>query len=301
MARRVAITGSTGLIGEALVKRLRGDGWDVVRVRRKREQVQGDDLFLSPSTGEVDAAGFEGLDAVVHLAGEPIGDSRWTDEVKQRILDSRVDGTRLLAETLAKLDAPPSVLVSGSAIGFYGDRGDEVLTEDATSGDGFLADVVVAWEAATAAADNAGIRVVHARTGIVLTPDGGALAKMLLPFKLGVGGRIGSGQQWYPWISLTDEVEALAHLLTDDTLHGPVNLTAPTPVTNAAFTKALGDVLNRPTVFPIPVLAMRVLYGEMGVNLTATSTRVVPEKLMASSFGFQHTDVRDAIAHELDA
>ena len=300
MAKQVAVTGSTGLIGEELVRALQSDGWEVRRVRRRREQVSGDDLLLSPTTGEVDAEGFEGLDAVVHLAGEPIGDSRWTDEVKQRILDSRVDGTRLLAETLAKLEHPPAVLVSASAIGFYGDRGDEVLTEDASSGEGFLADVTVAWETAAAAAEHAGIRVVYPRTGIVLTPDGGALAKMLLPFKMGVGGRIGSGQQWYPWISLTDEVRALVHLLEDDTLSGPVNLTAPTPVTNAAFTKALGDVLNRPTVFPIPVLAMKLLYGEMGVNLTASSARVVPEKLEASDFTFEHTAVRDALAHELE-
>ncbi len=300
MSRRVAVSGSTGLIGSALVDALRGDGVTVHPLVRSREKLRDGDLLFSPDSGEIDAAGLEGVDAVVHLAGEPIASSRWSEAQKRRIMDSRVDGTGLLARTLARLSSPPEVMVSASAIGFYGDRDDELLTEASSAGEGFLVDVVEAWEAAAAPAVAAGIRVVHPRTGIVLTPDGGALEKMLIPFKLGVGGRIGSGQQWMSWISLTDEIRALRFLLDDTSLRGPVNLTAPTPVTNIEFTKALGDVLNRPTVFPVPGFALKLLLGEMGEALTLDSARIVPTALTDAGFAFTHTDVTAALRAEID-
>ncbi len=288
--RRIAITGSTGMIGEALVSHLRGEGHTVHRVVRSKPTGDGD-IYWRPSAGEIDADGFRGVDAVVHLAGAPISESRWTDEMKQKIRDSRVIGTTLLAETLAKLDDGPKVLVSGSAIGVYGDRGDEVLTEDSAVGprSDFLADVVIAWESSTQAAETAGLRVCHARTGIVLSGEGGALGKMLPPFKAGIGGKIGPGTQYMSWISLPDEVRALAFLTHAD-LSGPVNIVGPQPVTNAEFTKALGKVLGRPTIFPIPGFGPKILYGEMGGKLTLDSQRVLPTKLQAAGFQFLHGD-----------
>lgn len=293
-SKRIAITGSTGLIGNALVDSLRGDGHTVHRVVRDRSRATDGDIYWSVERGEIDAAGFEGVDAVVHLAGEPIGSDRWTDEVKERIHSSRVDGTRLLSEALASLEDKPSVLLSGSAVGYYGSRGDEILTETAAPGDDFLAKVVIDWESAAEAARESGIRVAHPRTGVVIASGGPLIEKVELPFKLGVGGRIGDGKQWIPWIALEDEVRALRFLIDED-IAGPVNLTAPHPVQNLELTAAIGEVLNRPTVLPTPTFGIRALYGEMGVVLATASQRAVPRVLENAGFTFRFTGIREAL------
>lgn len=292
--RRIAVTGSSGLIGGTLVEHLRAAGHRVQRVVRRRGAATGDDVYWSVQDHEIDAGALEGVDAVVHLAGHPIGAERWTSRVKAAIRDSRVVGTALLAEALASLDVPPSVLVSGSAVGFYGDRGEEVLTEASPPGDDFLAEVCVGWEQAADPARAAGIRVVHARTGVVIAPEGPLIEKVELPFKLGIGGRIGGGRQWVPWIALEDHIQALMFLL-DGGLAGPVNLTAPEPVRNVELTQAIGDVLHRPTVIPTPILGIRLLYGEMGVSLATVSQRVIPSRLLEAGFEFRVTDLRDAL------
>jgi uncharacterized protein (TIGR01777 family) len=292
--KRVAITGSSGLIGGALGASLRGDGHRVVRVVR-RPPAGPDELRWDPDRGTIDRARLEGVDAVVHLAGAGIGDHRWTDEYKRTILESRTRSTALLAATLAGLDRPPSVLVSGSAIGVYGDRGDEVLTEQSPPGTSFLADVVRRWEAEAAPAVEAGIRTPLIRTGIVLDPDGGALPKLLPLFKLGLGGRMGSGRQWWSWISLPDEVAAIRFLIDGD-LEGPVNLTAPAPVTNAEFTRVLARVLHRPSLLPVPAFGPKLLRGpELAQELLFASQRVVPEVLGKASFPFAHPDLETAL------
>ena len=288
-AQRIAVTGATGLIGGALAASLRADGHTVQAVTRRDSAAGDGDIVWDPDAGTIDAAALEGVDAVVHLAGEPIGDRRWSDEVKRRIHDSRERGTRLLAGTLAELDAPPAVLVSGSAVGYYGDRGDEVLTEEAAPGEDFMAQVCVTWEQATDAAERAGIRVVHARSGVVLAQGGPLVDKIELPFRLGVGGRVGSGRQYVPWIALADHVRALRYLVDHPSLAGPVNLTGPDPATNAELTKAIGDVLRRPTLLPIPVAAIRLLYGEMGETLATVSQRAIPRRLQEAGFAFEHT------------
>ncbi|HZQ78557.1 MAG TPA: TIGR01777 family oxidoreductase [Acidimicrobiia bacterium] len=290
----VVVTGSSGLIGTALGPALEQAGHRMVPMVRGRGG--GGALRWDPAEGQIDAAGLEGVGAVVNLAGEGIGAKRWDEEHKARIRDSRVRGTALLAETLAKLQRPPKVLVSGSAVGYYGDRGDEVLTESSRPGDDFLAGVCVAWEAAAAPAREAGIRVSHIRTGIVLSGRGGALAKMLKPFKLGVGGKLGTGRQWMSWISLADEVGAIVHLLGDDAPAGAVNLTAPNPATNADFTKALGQALGRPAVLPVPKVGLRLLLGgEMAEELLLGGQRVLPTRLLDSGYTFTHPDLADAL------
>ena len=298
--RRIALTGSSGLIGSALTERLQREGHTVTRLVRSNPGPQ--DAVWDPASGTIDAASLDGVEAVVHLAGEGIADARWTAAHKRAVMDSRVQGTTLLASTLAALDAPPSVLVSGSAIGFYGDRGDEELDESSSRGTGFLADVVQAWEDSTAAAQAAGIRVAHIRTGIVQSTRGGALKQQLLPFRLGVGGRIGSGHQWLPWISLGDEVSAIMHVLDTDSLSGPVNLVGPHPVTNAQYTKALGKALKRPTLLPIPLLAIKLRYGtEMVQEMLLSSARVLPGKLLGSGFAFADTDLLGTLRSLLSA
>ena len=287
--RRIAVTGATGLIGGALVDSLLADGVTVHRITRNGSKAGPDDIVWDPEAGRLDPATLEGVDGVVHLAGEPIGEHRWTAETKRRILESRRQGTTLLAETLAGLDDKPEVLLSGSAVGYYGDRGDEVLTEESTPGDDFMARVTIAWEEAARPAKEAGIRVVHPRTGVVLAKGGPLIDKVELPFRLGVGGRVGSGRQYVAWISLQDEVRALRFLLDHDTLAGPVNLTAPDPATNRELTKSIGDVLNRPTVLPIPSFALRLLYGEMGETLATVSQRAIPRRLQEAGFAFEHT------------
>ena len=284
---RVAVTGSTGFLGSRLVPDLEADGHDVVRVTRPS--------VWDPEAGTIDVAAFEGLDAVVHLAGEGIAERRWSDEQKRRILESRTKGTTLLAETLAGLSDKPAVLLSASAMGIYGDRGVEELTETSPPGDGFLPDVCRAWEAAARPAVDAGIRTAFLRTGLVLDAGGGALAKMLPLFKLGLGGRMGRGDQWWSWISVDDWVGAVRFLLTHD-VAGPVNLTGPEPVTNADFTDALGAVLRRPTALRVPSFGPKLLLGsELAHDLLFTSLRVLPEVLEREEYPFAHRDVTSAL------
>lgn len=285
MALRVLVSGSSGLIGSALVDALVVEGHQVVRLVRRPPgtgEVQWD-----PAEGTLDPTDLVGVEAVVHLAGEPIGAKRWSPSQKQRILDSRVKGTRLLAETLAGLEPQPRVLVSGSAIGYYGLRGDEVLTEDSSRGSGFLADVTGQWEAATLAAEQAGIRTVHLRTGIVVSARGGALGRMLPLFKVGLGGRLGRGDQWWSWITLADEVGIILHALTEESVAGPVNATAPNPVTNREFTRVLGKVLGRPAVLPVPRLALALVMGEeLTKEVILAGQRVLPTVAQHSGYKF---------------
>jgi hypothetical protein len=245
----------------------------------------------------VDTSALSGADAIVHLAGENIASGRWTAARKERIRDSRVNGTRLIAESIARMDRPPQVLISASAIGYYGDCGRELLREESPAGAGFLAEVCRQWEAATDAATRKGVRVVHLRTGIVLSAKGGAMGKMLLPFKLGLGGKIGSGDQYWSWISLDDVSGAIVHCIQAAGLHGPVNIVSPSPVTNFEFTKTLGRVLGRPTVFPIPAFAARLALGEMADPLLLASARVEPAKLLASRFVFRHRELEPTLRY----
>jgi uncharacterized protein (TIGR01777 family) len=294
----IAVTGSNGLIGSALITALEADGHGVRRLVRGGATGPGR-VAWDPAAGTIDAAGLDGIDAVVHLAGEGIGERKWSPEQKRRILDSRTTGTDLIARTIAAMTTKPSVFVSASATGWYGgQRGDEVLTEASAAPQppDFLAEVCAAWEAATAPAEVAGIRTVHLRTGIVLTPAGGALGRLITPFKLGLGGRIASGKQWMPWISIDDEVGAILHVLTTDGLSGPVNATAPEPVTNAEFTRTLGSVLHRPTLLPTPLAPLRAVYGrELVQALLVDGARVLPTALEASGYRFAHRDLATAL------
>lgn len=290
----VVVTGSSGLFGTALRPALERAGHRMIPM--VRSAAGGDAVRWDPERGEIDAAGLAGVGAVVHLAGESIGNKRWNDAQKARIKESRIRGTGLLAETLAKLDRPPKVLISASGIGFYGDRGDEVLTESSRAGGGYLAELCVAWEEAAAPARQAGIRVNHLRTGIVLTGRGGALSRMLLPFRLGVGGKLGSGSQWMSWISIVDVAGAIVHLLSDDAPAGPVNLTAPNPVVNAEFTRALGRALRRPTLIAVPKLGLQLLLGaQMAEELLLFSQRALPTRLLDTGYTFKHPELDDAL------
>jgi uncharacterized protein (TIGR01777 family) len=292
---RVLVSGSSGLIGSALVPRLRSEGHEVVRLVR-RATTAADEVRWDPAAGTLDRGALGTIDGIVHLAGEGIGEKRWSPEQKRRILDSRVQGTRLLAETAAALDPAPSVFVCGSAIGYYGLRGDEVLTEQSGPGTGFLADVVEQWEAAARPAVDAGIRTVFLRTGIVLAPKGGAFGKLLPLLKLGLGGKLGGGDQWWSWISLDDEVGVLVHALTTTTLSGPVNGTAPEPVTNAELVKVAGKVLGRPAVLPVPKFALSlVMGGEMTEEVILAGQRALPAAAEASGYTFQHRTVEAAL------
>ena len=292
---RVAVTGATGLVGSALVSALRAAGHRVDRVSRRPPRPGTTDIQWDPAGGRLDPRALEGVDAVVHLAGESIAAGRWTAAAKARIRDSRVGGTRLVAETLARLDRRPRVLVSASAVGYYGDRGDEPLTEDSPPGSGFLADVARAWETAADPARAAGIRVVHPRLGLVLAGQGGALPRMALPFRLGLGGVIGSGRQYWSWIALADVVRVIELALALDGLAGAVNAAAPAPATNRDFTLVLGRVLGRPTLLPLPAPAVRLLMGEMGQALLLASARVVPRRLERAGFRFRHPDLEGAL------
>ncbi len=298
--KKIAITGASGLIGSALRSALEADGHTVVPVVRRPVRANELAVQWDPSAGTIDASGLEGLDGVVHLAGAGIGDHRWNDSYKREVLESRTKGTDLLARTLAGLTTPPPVLVSGSAIGIYGDTGDSVVDESAPYARDFLADVCVQWEAATAPAEQAGIRVAHLRTGIVLSPDGGALAKLLPLFKLGVGGRMGSGRQWWSWISLRDELAVIEWLLENE-VSGAVNATAPTPVTNSELTKTLGAVMHRPTLFPVPGFGPKLLLGsELAQALLFTSQRVAPAVLTGHQFEFADPTLEEALRSMLN-
>ncbi|MDH4146635.1 MAG: TIGR01777 family oxidoreductase [Acidimicrobiia bacterium] len=296
--RTVAVSGASGLIGSALADELRRRG-DVVKPLVRRRAEPGE-IAWDPVAGTIDEAGFEGVDAVVHLAGEGIARRRWSDAQRSRIRDSRVEGTKLVAGALARCTTRPAVLLSGSAIGIYGDQGDRLLTESSAPAATFLADLCRDWEAATAEAEQAGVRVAHLRTGVVLARDGGALAKMLPLFRLGLGGRMGSGRQYWSWISLTDVVGAITFLL-DAQLAGPVNLTAPEPVTNRAFTAALGRVLSRPTLLSVPSFGPKLLLGaELAHELLFSSARVFPAALGEAGFRFVHDEVESGLRAELD-
>jgi uncharacterized protein (TIGR01777 family) len=291
----ILITGSTGMIGTALIEVLKTLDHRVTRLTRGSLQSREPVVQWNPASGTLNAGEIEGFDAVVHLAGESIAARRWTAAQKARIRDSRVKGTTLLSETLAKLAKPPKVLVCASAIGYYGNRGDEVLREDSKIGSGFLAEVCQEWEDAANAARQKGIRVVHLRNGLVLSPKGGALAKLLLPFKMGVGGIVGNGKQYWSWVSLDDTVGAFRHALTNENLHGAVNLVAPRAVTNREFTKTLGKVLSRPTIFPLPAFVARLMLGEMADDLLLSSARIEPARLLAAGYKFKHPELEGAL------
>jgi hypothetical protein len=292
---RIAITGSTGLIGTALATALEDGGHELRHVVRHAPAGPAE-IQWDIDRGVIDADRLEGVDAIVHLAGENIG-QRWSEDVRRRVLESRVEGTRLIAETAASLASRP-VLVCASATGFYGDRGDEIVDEDSVPGTGFLADVVEAWEAAAEPARAAGLRTVHLRQGIVLSKEGGALARMLLPFKLGTGGRIGSGRQWWSWVSLDDVIAAYLFAL-EQPLAGPVNVSAPGVVRNQDFVKALGRALHRPTIFPVPAAAVKAAFGQMGEEMLLGGQRVASTRLEAAGFTFGQPDIESGLASAL--
>ncbi len=294
---KIIVTGASGLVGTALLPALQAKGHQVYRLVRSAPDKSQGEISWNPERGEIDAAALEGMDAAIHLAGENVAEGRWTDEKKRRIRESRAKGTRLLSETLARLQQKPQTLVSASATGFYGDRGDEVLTEQSASGDDFLSEVCREWELATQPASEGGMRVVNLRFGVILTARGGALKKMLTPFKLGVGGRIGSGEQYMSWVALEDAVGAILFALETETLRGPVNVVAPQAVTNLEFTKALGGALSRPTIFPVPKFAARLAFGEVADALLLSSARVEPLRLKEAGYRFQYPDLKAAMHH----
>jgi uncharacterized protein (TIGR01777 family) len=294
----ILVSGSTGLIGSELVPFLNTKGHTVRRLKRSKSGSREAEAYWNPDKDKIDLPGLEGHDAVVHLAGENIA-GIWTEEKKRKIRKSRVNGTRLLSKSLAELIRPPKALVCASAIGIYGSRGDEILTEESSPGEGFLAEVCREWEAATRPAADKGIRVINVRFGVVLSPEGGALKAMLTPFRMGVGGPIGSGRQYISWIAVDDAVGAVYHAMMSENLEGPVNIVSPNPVTNSEFTKTLGRVLNRPTLLWIPEFALRLLAGEMAEEMFLASTRVLPNKLSGSAYKFRHPELNGALKHLL--
>lgn len=289
---RILVSGSSGLVGRALVPALKANGYEVTRL--VHGTTAGPKLVAWNPAHPLAPDSVSGFDVVVHLAGESIV-GRWTKEKKRRIRESRITGTRNLSEALAKADQRPRLLISASAIGYYGDRGDEVLREESPSGNGFLSEVCLGWESATVPATQVGIRTAQLRIGVVLSASGGALAKMLTPFRLGAGGNIGNGRQWWSWIALDDLVGIILHILNTESLQGPVNAVSPNPVTNAEFTKTMGSVLSRPTIFPLPAFAARLALGQMADELILASQRVEPRRLLASGYVFQHPDLRPAL------
>lgn len=300
---KIIVTGSSGLIGSALVAALVARGDEVTCLARGAAHPQRADgareVLWNPARGELDASELEGHDAAVHLAGDPIAEGRWTAEKKRRIRDSRVQGTTLLAATLAQLQTPPRTLLSASAVGYYGDRGAETLSETSETGTDFLAGVCREWEGSTGSAQAVGIRVVHLRFGVVLSGAGGALAKMLTPFKLGAGGKFGSGEQYMSWVALEDAVGALLHALAHEELAGAVNVVAPRAVTNGEFTKTLGGVLGRPTLFAVPAFAARLAFGEMADATLLASQRAEPAQLKATNYQFKYPELEGALRHAL--
>lgn len=295
---KILISGSHGLVGTALIKALEPEGHEIYRLVRHYPG-SSSEIEWSPDRYSIALSLIEGFDAVVHLAGESIAEGRWTDEKKKRIRESRVKGTKLLSDALANLTNPPRTLISASAIGYYGDRDDELLTEESAPGNDFLSEVCKEWEAATSHATTMGIRVVNTRFGIILDKEGGALKKMLPPFRMGIGGRIGSGKQWMSWIALDDVVGALKFALINQALKGSVNFVVPNPVRNAEFTKALGHALSRPTIFPIPEFGVRFAFGEMADALLLASQRVEPKRLVDSGYQFKHSQLAPALSHIL--
>jgi uncharacterized protein (TIGR01777 family) len=297
---KILVTGSTGLVGSSLVPVLTSKGHEVVKLVRSEPKDSATEIYWNPEEGSLDAAMLEGLGAVVHLAGENLAEGRWSEDKKKRIRESRIKGTRLLSETLSRLKAKPEVLVSASAVGFYGNRADELLTERNSSGSDFLAEVCREWELATQPAALAGVRVVNLRFGVIFSGEGGALQKMLLPFRMGVGGKLGSGHQYMSWITIDDAVGAILHAVEKRDLRGPVNVVAPEAATNKEFTKAMGRVLSRPTIFPVPAFAARLAFGEMADATLLSSQRVEPALLMESGFVFKYPELEGALRHVLD-
>lgn len=295
---KILISGSHGLIGKNLIPSLTRDGHEVVRLVR-RAPAAGAEVEWHPDQGRIDAQHLEGVDVVIHLAGENIGTGRWTEAKKRAIIESRVKGTSLLSETVARLSQPPKVFLNASAIGYYGDRGDELLTEKSNAGQGFLPTVCIEWEKAARPAAEKGIRTVYMRFGIILDPNEGALSRMLTPFRLGVGGKVADGRQWMSWIALGDVINGIKFLIEDQTINGPVNLVTPNPVTNAEFTKTLGRVLSRPTIFPVPAFVARLAFGEMGDALLLSSQRVEPSVLKDRNFQFQWPALEAALKNLL--
>ena len=291
---RILISGSHGLVGSALLKDLAAGNHEVFRLVRHAPS-SPDEIEWSPDRYSIALSRIEGFDAVYHLAGESIASGRWTDAKKKKIRESRTKGTKLLSDALANLTQPPKTLICASAIGYYGNRGDELLTETSAPGNDFLAEVCFEWEQATDHARAKGLRVVNTRFGIILDKYGGALAKMLTPFRMGVGGRIGDGKQWMSWIALADVIAALQFVLASDAMSGPINFVAPNPVRNAEFTKALGRALSRPTLFPIPAFGVRLVFGEMADALLLTSQRVEPSQLQSASFNFRYPQLSAAL------
>lgn len=298
---KIVLTGASGLVGTALLPALRAKGYEVYRLVRSAPEKANGEIGWNPEQGKIDAASLEEIDAAIHLAGENISEGRWTDEKKKRIHESRAKGTRLLSETLAQIkskqNSKPQILLSASATGFYGNRGDEVLTEQSASGDDFLAEVCRDWELATQPAAQAGIRVANLRFGVILTAKGGALKKMMLPFKMGVGGKIGSGEQYMSWISLEDAIGAILFALENENLRGAVNVVSPQPVTNLEFTKALGSALSRPTIFSVPKFAARLAFGEVADALLLSSARVEPLTLKEAGYQFKHPTLELVMHH----
>ena len=295
---KILITGTNGLIGSDLVPFLEARGHSVIRLVRERVRRDASTIIWDPATGELETQLLDGFDAVVHLAGENIADARWTPAKKRLIRDSRVNGTRLLSEALARVSKPPRVFIAASAIGYYGSRGAEELTEASPAGGGFLAEVTREWEAAMQPATRRGVRLVPLRFGLVLSPDGGALWEMLLPFQFGLGGPVAGGAQFMSWISLPDAISVIDFALRHDALRGPVNAVAPQPVTNAEFARHLARALRRPCLLPIPAWAARFVFGEMADETVLASTRVAPKKLLAAGFQYQHPNLEGAL-HQL--
>lgn len=298
MTGTVVVAGAGGLVGSVLAPRFRARGAHLLRLVRRAPQAAGE-VGWDPVEGRLEREGLAGARAAVNLCGENVAAGRWTDERKRRMRRSRVDSTRLLARTLASLDPPPAVLVNASAIGFYGDRGDEELDESSAPGGGYLAELSQEWEAACEPAEKGGIRVVKLRIGIVLSRNGGALAKMLPLFRLGLGGRLGSGKQFWSWIGLHDLVRVIEFAVARESLSGPLNAVSPEPVRNAGFTRALGRALRRPTPFPAPAAAIRLAMGQMGREMLLSGARVSPRKLAEAGFRFEHPGLDSALAHEL--
>ena len=296
---KILVSGSHGLVGKALINSLTTDGHEVLKLVRNARAFGAPEIEWHPNQGQIDAAHLEGFDVVVHLAGESIASGRWTDSKKRAIRESRVKGTTLLREVLAQLSRPPSVFLSASAIGYYGNRGDELLTEQSAPGEDFLSSVCIEWENATKPAIEKGIRTIHTRFGVILDPEGGALTQMLTPFRMGIGGRVGSGKQWMSWIALEDVVNGLKFLIADKAVNGPVNFVAPNPVTNAEFTKTLGRVLSRPTLFPVPAFGARLAFGELADALLLSSQRVDPGVLQDKGFLFSWPTLEPALRHLL--
>ena len=294
---KILVAGATGLVGSALIPALESDASEITRL--VRSSPKANEIEWHPNRGQIDAARLEGFDAIINLAGESIAEGRWTDEKKRKIHDSRVNGTHLLSEAIAKSASRPRVFLCASATGFYGDRDNEILDETSESGGGFLADVCREWEDATEPATKAGVRVVNLRFGPILAREAGMLGKMLTPFKMGMGGKVGSGKQYISWVAIDDVVGAIKLALADERIHGPLNVVSPNPVTNEAFTRTLGEVLSRPTVMSIPAFAARLAFGEMANEMLLVSQRVVPKKLNEAGYQFQYPELESALRHYL--